>query len=185
MILARIQAWDLQKVRQISALPLLKSHPKALKFLTRIGDGWIWGIVCGLMFSFYSQAEIIALLSVGLSAGLISLGLYEGIKLSTKRPRPFILAPELSPEVPPMDRYSFPSGHVMNNFAVGLALALLSPALGIPLMVLALVWGLLRIHFCVHYPTDILVGLVLALPCASLALVAQKHLLPWIHHFGI
>lgn len=174
----RIQTWDLHQVRSLSKWPWLCRHPQFLKFLTRLGDGWIWGLVCLALVLFYTRSQVETLLCLGLSAGLISLLIYESVKLSTRRLRPFAVDPSLSPEVPPMDKYSFPSGHVMNNFAVGLALALISPSLGIPLMVLALIWGLLRIHFCVHYPTDILVGMALSFPSVALAWTLQKHLLP-------
>ena len=40
----------------------------------------------------------------------MSLVIYEVVKLNTKRPRPFAANPQIKAEVPPLDKYSFPSG---------------------------------------------------------------------------
>jgi undecaprenyl-diphosphatase len=61
------------------------------------------------------------------------------------------------------DRFSFPSGHATAAMAVGLAYSAVFPALGPILIVLALAVGFSRVRLRVHYPSDVLVGQLIAL----------------------
>ena len=93
----------------------------------------------------------------------MSLVIYEGVKLSTRRPRPFAANPLIKAEVPPLDKYSFPSGHTMNNLAVASTVFYCVPQYGWIMMLLPLTWGLLRVYFGVHWLTDVLCGFVLGI----------------------
>jgi undecaprenyl-diphosphatase len=61
------------------------------------------------------------------------------------------------------DRFSFPSGHATASMSVALAYGIAFPAWSIPLLLLALVVGFSRVRLGVHYPSDVLVGQLIAL----------------------
>ena len=57
--------------------------------------------------------------------------------------------------------YSFPSGHSMNGFTAATALFYNNKKLGIPALVLATLIAFSRLYNFVHFPTDVLFGIVL------------------------
>jgi undecaprenyl-diphosphatase len=61
------------------------------------------------------------------------------------------------------DRFSFPSGHATASMSVALAYGVAFPACSVPLLLLALVVGFSRVRLGVHYPSDVLVGQLIAL----------------------
>jgi undecaprenyl-diphosphatase len=65
------------------------------------------------------------------------------------------------------DRFSFPSGHATASMSVALTYGIALPAWSIPLLLLALLVGFSRIRLGVHYPSDVLVGQLIALGTAA------------------
>jgi len=134
---------------------------RTLQWYTRLGDGYVWGLLLIYLFQTLPQDRIWDIVKQGFLAGGVSLVLYHTIKLTVRRPRPFAVLPQIKPEVPPLDEYSFPSGHTMNNLAPGLTLAILAPSIGWVVVIMPITWGLLRIYFGVHWFSDILAGAIL------------------------
>jgi undecaprenyl-diphosphatase len=92
---------------------------------------------------------------------VISHLLVQLIKRTVGRGRPS-LAGELSAIIREPDRFSFPSGHATASLAVALPYAVIFPLWAGPLLLLALLVGFSRIRLGVHYPSDVLVGQLLA-----------------------
>ena len=134
-----------------------------LRFYVRLGDGYIWGVFALFVLAMVGWEAFLPILWQALMALAVSLIIYEVVKLNTKRPRPFAANPEIKAEVPPLDKYSFPSGHTMNNLAVASAVFYSVPQYGWVMLILPLTWGLLRVYFGVHWLTDILCGFVLGI----------------------
>lgn len=73
------------------------------------------------------------------------------------------LACDLSAIIREPDRFSFPSGHATASFAVALAYAMVFPLWSGPLLLLlAALVGFSRVRLDVHYPSDVVVGQLLA-----------------------
>ena len=64
--------------------------------------------------------------------------------------------------------YSFPSGHSMNGFAASIALLCNDKKLGIPAVILASLIAFSRLYHFVHFPTDVMVGILIGTTVAIL-----------------
>ena len=81
------------------------------------------------------------------------------------RPRPCDVNTAITILVKRPHGHSFPSGHTASAFAAAFALWLQNRKLGVPALVLAFT----RLYLYVHFPTDVLGGLVLGLALGALA----------------
>lgn len=99
------------------------------------------------------------------------------IKAIINRARPYMAWPAVNPVLHAMDA-SFPSGHTMISFILAFFyLKYLPKKVGIPSMILAALIAISRLVLGVHYPTDILAGLVIAWLCF---VVGEKYIFPWL-----
>ena len=60
------------------------------------------------------------------------------------------------------DCFSFPSGHATASMSLALAYGVAFPAWAVPLLLLALLIGFSRVRLGVHYPSDVLIGQLIA-----------------------
>jgi undecaprenyl-diphosphatase len=158
---AQVQALDVAVFRALAAFTLPKWLTLSLVLLVRIGDGYLWGMIALGLWAALPLAEVKTIVLHCLVAITISLCIYFPIKFSLRRLRPYDSGMDVKPLVPPLDKYSFPSGHTMNNLAVALTLAHQLPGLLAPAILLPVFLGLLRIQFGVHYLSDIVGGSLL------------------------
>lgn len=137
---------------------------KVLAFVTTLGEaGWFWillGLVllCTKKFRHCGIAVLAALLLDFILANMI-------LKPLVARPRPCWIRDTVELLVRVPKDYSFPSGHTMASFAAAGALFWTERKLGIMGMVLAVFMGISRLYFYVHFPTDVLAGVILGLVC--------------------
>ncbi|MEJ2059897.1 MAG: phosphatase PAP2 family protein [Gammaproteobacteria bacterium] len=143
---------------------------RSFAVVSRLGDGIFWySIIIALPFLYgQSAARVSAHMMI---VGLLSLLLYKLIKLSTQRERPFRMNSDILQSVPPLDRFSFPSGHTMH--AVGFTIILVSyyPQWAIVVVPFTLLVALSRLVLGLHYPSDVLVGAIIGTTVAVGSLV--------------
>ena len=94
-----------------------------------------------------------------------------GIKVATGRPRP-----HLHPLVAVPHDGSFPSGHTTTSFAGATMLAWFVPRLAPGLYVLAVAIGFSRVYVGVHWPYDVLGGVVLGTVLGLAAVTSLRRL---------
>ncbi len=104
------------------------------------------------------RATAAAALAVGTAALLVTL-----LKDLFDRARPPIADPGLNPIGIVPDSASFPSGHSATAFAAAVAVALVYPRLGRPLLALAVVIAVSRVYLGVHYVLDVAAGTLLGI----------------------
>lgn len=134
---------------------------KIMIFFTNLGNlGVIWLIV-GVILLIIKKTRPIGI------AVLISLAIQFVvgemiIKNLVQRMRPFTRM-SFNIKIPKPTSYSFPSGHTMSSFAAATAIFIKNKKLGIPALTLATLIGFSRIFLMVHYPTDVLAGIILGI----------------------
>lgn len=110
-------------------------------------------------------------MAMGLIFGLIFGNLT--LKNIFQRPRPFDTPGALldgdSLLIPRPGEYSFPSGHTTSSFAAAVGIFLFNKKWGIPALIMAALIAYSRLYVYVHFPTDILGGILLGTACALLA----------------
>ncbi|MGL6033223.1 MAG: undecaprenyl-diphosphatase [Kurthia gibsonii] len=78
-------------------------------------------------------------------------------------PRPFVTHDDLNVLVDHARDASFPSDHTTGAIALAFAIALRNKRIGIVMMVFALITGFSRMYVGNHYPSDVVVGIVIGL----------------------
>ncbi len=133
---------------------------KIMPFVTLFGDGGIFWIVVTLMLMVIPKTRKLGI-AAAVSLVVEALCCNVIIKPLVARIRPYDVRNVALLVKAPTD-YSFPSGHTGASFAVATALCFgKSPKLGIPAVVMAVVIAFSRLYLYVHYPTDVLAGMVI------------------------
>ncbi len=136
--------------------------------ITHLGDGGIVWIMLSLMFLCikpyrkYGVAMSLALI-FGLLIGNMTL------KPLIARIRPYDINTAIELLIKEPSDFSFPSGHTLASFNAALALFYCNRKFGIFAIVLAVFIAFSRMYLYVHYPTDILGGILLAVLCSFAA----------------
>ena len=151
--------------------------------ITFLGDkGWFWIALC-VAFLFIPFLKKDRKIGVAMLIGLLlSLIMCNGVmKNSFARDRAFWVPDISTPDAPVIsveegnvhtfenlynvfngiDDWSFPSGHTSASFAAAIAILLWDKKKGIPATILAALIAFSRLYLTVHYPTDVLVSLIL------------------------
>lgn len=153
----RLTAFETGKVLPWWRQPSHWFNALLMRLATRLGDGWVWALVAPWVLWQEGWARGAALAWRGTAVGLVSVAIYKVLKGRFNRPRPFERH-DLEPLQAPPDRFSFPSGHAMNNLAITLYVTHFVPELLPVLLPLAVLVAFSRVYLRVHYPTDVLVG---------------------------
>jgi undecaprenyl-diphosphatase len=146
-------------------LPILNLVMPWLSWLDNNGVVWIFIAVlllCSKKYRSTGLIVLIALLFCYIFGDLL-------LKQLIARARPFTVHPAMTLLIPKPTDFSFPSGHTESSFAAATVLFLRKKSWGVAAFVLAALIAFSRLYLYVHYPSDIIGGLVLGIASAYLA----------------
>ncbi len=133
-----------------------------MSLVTRLGDGGIFWILLTLLFLIFPKTRRLG--AACAAALLIDVVICNGIiKPLVARTRPYDVNTAIVLLVPKPSDYSFPSGHSAASFTVVGALYFRRSKLWIPAAALATIIAASRLYLYIHYPTDVLAGIVLGI----------------------
>lgn len=148
-------AREIEKVRWFTQhLGHTGVRPFALA-VNRLSNGALYAVIGVLFWLAYGSASAVL---AGAAALAVAHVVYPAVKRHYRRQRPFQFDSTVPSLLPPLDQYSFPSGHMMSCVAVMIPLCVAVPAM-VPWLVGTLLivgWG--RLAAGHHYPSDLAAG---------------------------
>jgi undecaprenyl-diphosphatase len=139
-------------------------------FVSRFGDGYLYGAI-GLLLILFDTNRFLSILYLALVAFPVELMIQKVIKYKLKRARPCHAIPEIENRIILPDQFSFPSGHTASAFVMASLISHAYPLLSVPVYFIAVLVGLSRIYNGVHYPSDVLAGMILGIGSYKFALL--------------
>lgn len=136
--------------------------------ISRLGDGLFWYVLMAALL-LDGLRGMTAAAHMALT-GLAALLLYRLLKRWTRRPRPFRACPGVIAHVPPLDEFSFPSGHTLQ--AVGFTMVALAwyPVLAPLLLTFTVLVAASRVILGLHYPSDVLAAIAIGSTLGGISL---------------
>jgi undecaprenyl-diphosphatase len=131
--------------------------------ISRLGDGAFWYTLM-LALALSGDARGARAAAHMLITGAVALVLYRGLKCWTRRPRPFRACAGVIAHLPPLDEFSFPSGHTLHAVSFSVVALAYFPALAPLLLTFTALVAASRVVLGLHYPSDVLAAI--ALGCA-------------------
>ncbi len=154
-------------IRENIANPVLDVF---MKIITTSGDAgiiWIAATILCLVFKRTRKAGVC--MAVALILGLLICNLT--LKPIIARPRPFMTREDIELIIKAPSGFSFPSGHTVSSFAAATGLFIYHRRLGIAALIWAFLIAFSRLYMYVHYPTDVIAGMLIGILCAVIGMV--------------
>lgn len=139
---------------------------RLLNVVSRLGDGWTWAVVIAVLPWLGGPAGASASVRM-IGVFLVNLSIYLIVKRWIARPRPSRACTDFRECTRPLDEYSFPSGHTLHSVAFSVILSVYYPAAAFVLWPFTILLGLSRVVLGLHYPSDVIVGVLIGVAVAA------------------
>jgi undecaprenyl-diphosphatase len=164
-LVTSLNYWDVFCLNRIFKLDSKKLVAAVVPWISHSGNGYYYPAL-PLVFALFSPEKALQVLLAGLAAFAIELPLYMVLKNCIKRDRPCETLQGVHRRIVPSDRFSFPSGHTAAAIVMATLVGHYFPFLALPALLWALLVGFSRIFLGVHYPSDVLAGILIGRLCA-------------------
>jgi undecaprenyl-diphosphatase len=139
-----------------------------LRLLTYV----FWSLLIAY-FWFKNERRLALLMAFGIIAGVIFT---YPLKLIIDRTRPYELIASTRLLTPPESDPSFPSGHTELSFIAATIVSEFHPEYGKYLYAFSFIVALSRIYVGVHFPIDVIGGMIIGILIGKIILLAQKRI---------
>ncbi|MBE6564554.1 MAG: phosphatase PAP2 family protein [Ruminococcaceae bacterium] len=165
-----INLFELRILDAIAAIanPFLDGLMRFVSLLDEAGAIWI--VLALILLLFKQTRKTGIMLAAALILGLLTANVM--LKPLVARIRPYELNEAARLIIAPLSDYSFPSGHAVSCIECATVLLCRHRRAGIAAMVYALLVCFSRLYLYVHFPTDVLAGILLGLLIGRLAVFA-------------
>ena len=143
---------------------------KAFVVVSRLGDGAFWYAFAALLPVLYGEAGWRASLRMT-AVGVSGVLLYKWLKERLMRERPCVSLIGIVRGTPPLDRYSFPSGHTLHAVSFTTVIVASFPALAWLCVPFAALVAMSRVVLGLHYPSDVAAGALIGFALAGSAMI--------------
>lgn len=167
-----------KRIAYINSLPLIKllskiddklflkifkdnrkgSFKSFMKFMSRLGDGYVWPCIYFIFYMFRIDYALIYF-SRALTAAIICVFVFLYTKSFFSRIRPYKKHGKIPIMYPP-DKHSFPSGHTMVAFAISFSMGSYSLYSFFLFYSIAFLIAFSRVYVGLHYPFDVISGII-------------------------
>ena len=147
--------------------------------ISRLGDGVFWYALMAMLAAIGGQQGRLAAVQMALT-GLTALMLYRQLKRWTRRPRPYRVCAGVIAHVPPLDEFSFPSGHTLQAVSFSIVAMHWFPSLTPLLVSFTVLVAASRVILGLHYPSDVLAAIAIGTGLGT----ASLYLTPWLSLLG-
>ncbi len=148
-----------------------------MPLITMLGDKGIFWIAVGLAFLFFKKYRVCGIATLGsLLTGVLVGNVL--IKNLVQRDRPCWIDETVDMLIAVPHDYSFPSGHTTACFTAATVIFLHDKRFGIPAYIIAAAVAFSRMYLYVHFPTDIIAGMILGIGIAIGINALAKRLVP-------
>ena len=166
------EGFDLPILDWIAANLWCPALDALMPVITALGDaGIFWMAIAAVLLAFKKTRRVGLGMGLAMLMGLLLCNLT--LKPLCQRPRPYDYQYEVFGKLIPLiierqHDFSFPSGHTIASFEAAGVIVLNNRKWGIAALVLAVLIAFSRLYLYVHYPTDVLVSVVLGFVLALL-----------------
>ena len=146
-------------------------------FFTNLGNrGFIWIALDIVLLIFPKTRRIGIAVAFAL---ILELILCNGVlKPLFERTRPFDINTDIDLLISPPSDFSFPSGHTASGFAAASALCFAKSRLRFPALILAALIAFSRLYLYVHFPSDVLAGILLGVLTGAAGTLLGRRVIP-------
>lgn len=149
----------LNAIQNIFACKALNIAMPIVTFLGELGAAWV---ICGVVLVFtkkYRKCGIVMLASLLMCLLIGNIIL----KPAVARIRPFEINQAFNLLINKPSGYSFPSGHTFASFTAATVLFFTNKKFGFAALPLAILIAFSRLYLYVHFPSDVIAGIVLGI----------------------
>ncbi|MBR7089313.1 MAG: phosphatase PAP2 family protein [Lachnospiraceae bacterium] len=154
--------WLQENVRSDVLTPIMK-------LITHLGDKGIFWILIAIVMLFFKKTRPLGIMA-GIALVFSVLINNVLIKPNVGRIRPYEVVDGLKLLIERQHDPSFPSGHSGASFAAAVVFLVKGPKkIGIPAIIMAALIAFSRLYVGVHYPTDVICGIITGTCCALIS----------------